>query len=109
MKKSSLQSLLSYLNGNPVDNLPELAAEIEQELNRNAAKAASNRELYDAARDAVMAVLDIAPATVGEIFDAAADTLPEGFSRGKLSYALSHGLWDGVVKIEGNPNTYRKV
>lgn len=109
MKKSSLQSLLSYLNGTPIDNIAEIAEEIQAELSRNAAKAASNRELYDAAREAVMAVLDAAPATVGEIFDAAADTLPEGFSKGKLSYALSHGLWEGVVKIDGNPNTYRRA
>ena len=108
MKKVSLQSLVSYLNGETVDNIAEIKAEIEAELAKGAEKAQANRDLYASAHDAVMNGLRVAgkPVTIGELYDEIADELPEGFSKGKVQYAITR-LWaDEVVKTEGKVNTY---
>ena len=109
MKKTTIQTLVSYLNGTPVTNLDEVKAELEKELNRNAEKAAANRDLYDEAGAVVLANLTSAPVTVAELYEAIEEELPDSFTKGKLSYALSRGVWDGIVKIEGTPCTYRKA
>ena len=47
-----------------------------------------------------------APVTIGELFDFIESELPEGFSKGKVQYAITR-LWaDEVVKTEGKVNTY---
>ena len=40
MKKSTLSTLVSYLNGETITNLDEIRAELEKELNKGAEKAA---------------------------------------------------------------------
>lgn len=108
MKKSSLQSLVSFLNGEIVDNIAEIKAEIEAELAKGAEKAQANRDLYASAHDVVMNGLRMAtePVTIGELYDEIADELPEGFSKGKVQYAITR-LWaNEVVKTEGKVNTY---
>lgn len=111
MKKSTMQSILSYLNGETITNLDELRTEIEAELNRSAEKAQANRELYEAAHDIVMGELGMTDkaVTIGELYEAVEEQLPEGFSKGKLQYAVTR-LWNTeIVKIEGKVNTYRKA
>ena len=108
MKKSSLQSLVSFLNGEIVTNIDEIKAEIEAELAKGAEKAQANRDLYASAHDVVMNGLRMAtePVTIGELYDEIADELPEGFSKGKVQYAITR-LWaKEVVKTEGKVNTY---
>ena len=108
MKKASLQSLVNYLNGEIVTNLEEIKAEIEAELGKGEAKAQANRDLYASAHDVVMNGLRVAgkPVTIGELYDEIADELPNGFSKGKVQYAITR-LWaDEVVKTEGKVNTY---
>ena len=39
-----MMALVSYLNGNTVDNIAEIKAELEAELNRGAEKAQKNRD-----------------------------------------------------------------
>ena len=43
MKKASLESLVSLLNGNAIENANEIKAEIEAELAKGKAKADANR------------------------------------------------------------------
>ena len=108
MKKVTLQSLISYLNGETVTNLDEIKAEIEAELNKGEVKAQANRDLYASAHDVVMNCLRMAsnPVTIGELYESVADELPEGFSKGKVQYAITR-LWaDEIVKTEGKVNTY---
>jgi hypothetical protein len=108
MKKASLQSLVNYLNGETVTNLDEIKAEIEAELGKGEAKAQANRDLYASAHDIVMNGLRMAsvPVTIGELYESIADELPDGFSKGKVQYAITR-LWaDEVVKTEGKVNTY---
>ena len=109
MKRNTIQSLVSYLNGETVTNLDEIKAELEAELNKGAVAKAEKAAGYDAAWNAVSAVfaLTTAPLTVAEIFEQAENDLPEGFTKGKVQYGLTHNWADRVVKIEGKPNTYR--
>ena len=110
MKKATLKSLVSYLNGETVTNLDEIRDELVAELNKGEAKAQANRDLYAEAKDIVLNALSDTPVTIGELYDEVKGDLPEGFSKGKVQYAITR-LWaDEVVKTEGKVNTYtRKV
>ena len=55
-----------------------------------------------------MGALEDKPATIGELYEAIEDELPEGFTKGKLQYAMTR-LWvDEIVKHEGKINMYSK-
>ena len=108
MKKSSLLSLVSYINGEAVDNIEEIKAEIEAVLSKGEAKAQANRELYAEAHDVIVDVMKklTAPASVADIYAEAAPKLPDGMSKGKIQYAITR-LWaDEMDKFEGKVNTY---
>ncbi len=108
MKKSTIAVLVSYLDGATLTNLDEIRDELQAELDKGAEKAAANRALYDAAKDAVLAGLTDTPVTIAELFEAVADTLPEGFTRSKMQYAISNYWADEVVKHDGRPATYSR-
>ena len=108
MKKSTMIALVSYLNGATVDNLDEIKAELEAELNRNAEKAAANRELYESAKSVIFEGFRVAgtPITIAELYEEIKDELPQGFSKSKVQYAVTR-LWsDEIIKTEGKTNTY---
>ena len=106
MKKSTLSTIYSALKGIDFDS--EILAEIEKELNRGAAQAQAKAAEYDAAWDIVKGAFALTekPITVAEILDEVGDALPQGFTRGKLTYALTHYWADRVVKVEGKVNAY---
>ena len=109
MKKTSLKTLVAYLNGENVD-ISEVKAELTAELTGYEAEAAVKRSEYDAIRDAVFGVMStVKPMTVAEIFDAAASKLPKGATKGKVQYGLLNYWTDRVEKISEpkQPNTYR--
>ena len=104
MKKTTLSAIYSALKG--IDFDAELLAEVEKELNRGEEQKAKNAELYEQAKPIVLGVLSDTPATIGEIYDEIADALPEGFTTGKVQYAITR-LWaDEVTKVEGKTNGY---
>lgn len=109
MKKNTMTTIANYIK-----NVPELAAEyaeLSAELAKGEAKAQANRELYDTAREVVLAHLTDKPMTVAEIVEACGDELPEGMTKSKVQYALIN-YWAGeVVKIENAKaaNQYRKA
>ena len=110
MRIATMKSLVSFLNGEAVENIAEIKAELEAELNKGAVAKAEKAASYDAAWDAVCEVFaqTTAPLTVAEIFEAVEANLPDGFTKGKVQYALLH-YWEAeVVKTENgkNPNTY---
>ena len=106
MKKASLQSLVNYLNGETVTNIDEIKAEIEAELAKGELKAQANRDLYAEAKDIDLGALSDTPVTIGELYAEIATELPEGFSKGKVQYAITR-LWaDEVTKVEGKTNGY---
>lgn len=103
-----MQNIANY-----IANVPELSEEYTEllsELNRNAAKAQANRALYDAAREVALATLAQAPdgCTATELYESCADELPEGFTKSKLQYALTH-YWNDAVAVEKtkDSNMYR--
>lgn len=108
MKKSTMIALVNYLNGATIDNLAEIKSELEAELNRNAEKAAANRELYESAKSVIFEGFRVAgtPITIAELYEEIKDNLPQGFSKSKVQYAVTR-LWsDEIVKTEGKTNTY---
>lgn len=107
MKKATLTAIYASLKDMDYD--PEILAEIEKELNRGADAKAKNLEVYESFHELLVSNLSDSPATCREIYEAIADTLPEGVTRGMVQYALTHLWQDEIVKIEGKPNTYRKA
>lgn len=113
MKKNTLKTLIAYLNGENVD-ITEAKAELEAEWNKNEVKAQANRNLYAVAHDIVINTLSNKPMTITEIYEACAgalaDTLPEGFSKSKVQYALLHYWNDEVEILDGgkSANQYKR-
>lgn len=103
MKKATLQSLVNYLDGQTIENLPEIKAELEAELTKGQAKAETNRAVYADIHDKVIAVLISAttPVTAQELAD------ETGVARGKIVYGLKNYWADEVEVIPGKTNTYR--
>jgi hypothetical protein len=109
MKKATMNTILSLIANIDTDEANAVRDELNAELNRGAEKAQANRDLYESAKEIVMENLDQTPVTIGELYEAIEDKLPEGFSKGKLQYAVTR-LWTSeIVKIEGKVNTYRKA
>ena len=106
MKKSTLEAIRNYLNGETVD-LDTLRQEVNEEYDRLTAKARANADLYSEAEPIVLAAMSATPMTAQEIFDAC-EGLPTDFTRNKVQYLLLHQLADRVVKhLNGkNANTY---
>ena len=108
MKKATLSTIYDALKS--IDFDPEVLAEVEKELTKGDAEKAKNAELYEQAKAIVLGALSDKPVTIAEIYDEIADALPEGFTKGKVQYAITR-LWaDEVTKVEGKVNGYtRKV
>ena len=107
MKKVSLQSLVSFIDSiDAPQEVKVIRDEIVAELAKGAEKAQANRDLYAQAKDIVLGALSDTPVTIGELYDEIASDLPEGFSKGKVQYAVTR-LWaDEVTKVEGKTNGY---
>lgn len=106
-----MQTIVNYIEENEVEELFGVRDELNAELNKDAKQKAQNAAAYDAAKVVVMEELGTTEqgVTIGELFDAIADKLPEGFTKGKLQYAMTR-LWKGeLVRIEGKVNTYLKA
>ena len=108
MRKNTMEKLVAYLNS--VDSTdPEFLSmrdEIVGSFAKDAEKARENRELYDSAHDVVINFLKErgTPVTLADIMEGA--ELPEGFTRGKLSYALRNYWNDITTNPNGRVNTY---
>lgn len=106
MKKNTMETLVRYLNGETVDNLDEIKAELEAELAKNAEKARANRDMYAVAHDVVMEHLPVAPArlTVAALWELVKDEMPEDMSKSKMQYGLRE-LWSAEVQKFENPKS----
>lgn len=108
MRKSTLLSLISYLEGDVIMNPDVILEELKAEVARGEAKAQANRDKYAEAKDIVMDALKsaTAPVTLGELYAEIQDSLPDGFSKGKVQYAVTR-LWsDEIAVTPGSVNTY---
>lgn len=103
-----LTTNLPYADENEKEFLQTTIDELNAELNRNAEKAAANRELYDSAKNIIFDGFTRVdkPITIAELYEEIKNELPQGFSKSKVQYAVTR-LWaDEIVKIEGKTNTY---
>ena len=109
MKKATMNTILSLIANIDTHEAEEVRAELNAELNKGAEQKAQNAALYEAAKAVVMSELGETPVTIGELYEAVEAELPEGFTKGKLQYAVTR-LWTAdIVRIEGKVNTYRKA
>jgi hypothetical protein len=100
MKKSTLIALTNYFEATDIPaELTEAVADLKAEREKNEEKAQANRDLYASAHDAVLAVITDTPQTVADIYEACRDSLPFGFSKNKVQYALLNYWNDEVEKI----------
>ena len=106
MKKATLSTIYSALLDSGYESTDPIMEEIAKELNRGEAEKAKNAEVYEQAKAIVLGALSDTPVTISELYDEIATALPEGFTKGKVQYAITR-LWaDEVVKTEGKVNAY---
>lgn len=106
MKKATMQTILSLINTIESPEADAVREELTAELNKDAERKAQNADLYESAKGIVLKELGETPVTIGELYDALKAKLPEGFTKGKLQYAMTR-LWTSEIrKIEGKVNTY---
>ena len=109
MKKVTMNAIANVLSSINFENKDAILAELNAEINRGADAKAQKWAEYDAMKPIVLDALSDTPVTIAELYDAVRDELPEGFSKGKLQYAVTK-LWvDAIVKIDGKPSTYKKA
>ena len=108
MKKLSLVAIKNALVGYGYADV-EILSELDKEINKGAEAKAKNAEAYEALHDVIMGALSAVPVTVAELWESIEDEVPEGTTKGKVQYALTHLWQDEIVKIVGKPNTYRKA
>ena len=108
MKKVTLETIKTALtNFGFADE--DILSEIDKEINKGAEAKAKTAKGYEDAYDAIVGNLGDKPVTVKELYEAIKDDLPEGFTQGKVQYALTHLWQDKIVKVEGKPNGYRRA
>ena len=105
MKKSTLEAICNYLNGDNSVDLSVLREEVNAEWERMNEKRNANKSAYDMAKDVAFAVMSDKPMTVKEIF-AASDEWPQGFTAAKVQYALLHYWNDEVVKHDNGKSAF---
>lgn len=106
MKKNTVEMMYAYLNGQTVD-MDALRADVNAEYEKLTAVSAAKTEMYNAAREVVLAALT-EPLTAKEVYERVAADLPEGMTAHKVQYGLLHYWTDDVDKVDNgkNPNTY---
>lgn len=109
MKKLSLVAIYSFLSDNGFsEEYPEVMDELQKEITKGDAQKAKNAEAYVAVKPIIFGALTDTPVTIGELYEEIKNSLPEGFSKSKVQYAITR-LWaDEVTKTEGKVNTYSR-
>ena len=116
MKKVTLQFIATYLSENAQyadDNeksaLESALTEINAELTKGQVQKDKNAEAYESIHSLIVDSLSDTPVTCGELWESIEESVPDGVTKGKVQYALTHLWQDEIVKIAGKPNTYRKA
>ena len=108
MKKNIFEMVVAMVNGREVADMETLRNEINAEYERMNAKRQANQDVYTAAHDVLMGALTDKEQTSKELFER--NEWPEGFTQGKLNYAL-RAMWaDEVRKVDNgkSANTYTR-
>ena len=111
MKKSTLEMMKNYLNGDDTVDLSILRDEVNAEWERTTAKSRANKELYDTAHEVLMAceAWD-KPMTSKELWEVVREDMPENFTESKMRYGCLNYWTDEVKKNDNgkNPATYER-
>jgi hypothetical protein len=108
MKKTTLETIRTALTNLGYTDETVLA-ELDAELNKGAAEKTARAAEYESIHDLIMETLSDTPITCGELWESIEGSVPEGITKGKVQYALTHLWQDEIVKIAGKPNTYRRA
>ena len=106
MKKSTLEAIRNYLNGDDTVDLSVVREEVNTEWDKLYAK---NKTDYNSAREVAFHLMsETVPQTVKEIFAQGEGLWPDGFKVGQLQYAFLNYWTDSVMKHENGkaPFTY---
>lgn len=107
MRKASFQTIYTALTNYGFENA-EIMTELANEINKGADAKAQNAAVYDEVKPLIFGVLCDTPLSISEIYEAVADDLPNGFTKGKVQYAVTR-LWaNEVCKHDGKTTTYTR-
>ena len=109
MKKVTMNTILSLIATIDTPEAEEVRAELNAELNKGAEQKAQNAALYESVKPIVMAELGDSTCTISELWEAVEDKMPEGFTKGKLQYAMTRLWGSDLERIEGKVSSYRKA
>ena len=111
MKKATMNSILSLIATIDTPEADAVRSELKAELSKGEAVKAENAKLYESAKPVVMDELSKATeaVTISELYDAVESNLPQGFTKGKLQYAVTRLWTSDIARVEGKVNTYRKA
>ena len=108
MKKVTLIAIKDALTGyGYMDS--EVLSELNREITKGEDAKAKNAEAYESIHSLIVDTLSDTPVTCGEVWESIENDVPDGITKGKVQYALTHLWQDEIVKIEGKPNTYRRA
>ena len=104
-----MNAIYTVLSAIDFENKEEIMAELHNELHRNDRVKAEKAESYNRNWDVVRESLAVAncAVTVAELWESIEGQVSSDFTKGKLSYALTHQWADNVIKMEGKVNSYR--
>ena len=108
MKKATLITIKNTLTDYGYTD-SDVLSELNREITKGDDAKAKNAEAYESIHDLIMDSLSDTPVTCSELWESIEDSVPDGITKGKVQYALSHLWQDEIVKIDGKPNTYRKA
>ena len=108
MKRNTLSTIYTALLDSGYESTDPIMEEIYKELNKNAEAKAVKEEEYAAAWEVVRGVMSDTPQplTTADIFAEAEGDLPEGFTRNKVTYGLTHYWKDFVEVTDDKPKMY---
>lgn len=106
MKKSTLEAIHNYLNGDDTVDLSVVREEVNAEWERLNAKRAANRNLYDDAKVVAFDIICDKPMTVKEIYEKGESLWPQGFTRAKVQYAIRNYWNDEIMKHENGKSAF---
>ena len=105
MKKTTLENIRNYLNGDTTIDLTALRDEVNAEYEKLAGKAREKANAYEIAKPIVFGVMGD-PMTVKEIYAKCANDLPDGFTAAKIQYAFLHYWSNEIVKHDNGKSAF---
>ena len=108
MKKSTYEAIYTVLSSVEFESKETVMAELYKEIHKGEEAKAAKAALYEMAKPIVLEGLRVAgtPVTIAELYEEVKGELPEGFTKTKVQYGITH-YWTGkVTKHEGKTMSY---